>query len=324
MFRPRSPRPPVIPPIFLLASSCELVMASLTAASTMSCSISTSSGSTTSGSISIETSSRLPVMVALTAPPPALAVTVSLASSSWACCICCCICWTCCIILFTFCRFGTRFSRSLGHEPRDYKTFVQEESKRTMSLRTAGYRRWRALSRSITPASMAGSPSADSTVPTYRSARSPRPRHTGLFPSAPNPTRRCPSLPRTSASDFFPRCSAYPPRPQLLEVDGDLAILNLHAVGLEPEVRSPWHARVTPRLQVELEAVPGTQEHVAVLRLPVRARCVRYPHPLDGTQREPGSLVRACVGHDAKSLVVEAGPRDPAVPRPVPPHGSRR
>ena len=26
------------------------------------------------------------------APPPALAVTVSFANSSWACCICCCIC----------------------------------------------------------------------------------------------------------------------------------------------------------------------------------------------------------------------------------------
>ena len=66
----------------------------------MSSSISGSSGSIALGSILISLISPAPVALTVTMPPPAVASTVSFASSSCAFCICSCICCTCCISLF--------------------------------------------------------------------------------------------------------------------------------------------------------------------------------------------------------------------------------
>ena len=62
--------------------------------------MSTSSGSTASGSIVSSFSSRSPLIFTVTIPPPALASTTSLASSSWALAMSACIFWTCFIIWF--------------------------------------------------------------------------------------------------------------------------------------------------------------------------------------------------------------------------------
>ena len=85
-------------PIFVAASSWAERIASLTAAWTMSCSMSTSSGSTASGSIVSSLSSRSPLILTVTMPPPALASTTSFVSSSWALAMSACIFWTCFII----------------------------------------------------------------------------------------------------------------------------------------------------------------------------------------------------------------------------------
>ena len=61
--------------LLLLRARAPARFASVTAASTRSSSVSTSSGSTTPGSIEIATSSPLPVTVAFTTPPPAVAST---------------------------------------------------------------------------------------------------------------------------------------------------------------------------------------------------------------------------------------------------------
>src|SRR6185312_7019916 len=97
----RPPRPPVIPPIFELASSCAARRPSLTAAWTISASISASSGSTASGSIEISRRVRSPPNLTLTMPPPALASTVSSFSCACACSIWSCICCACFISAFT-------------------------------------------------------------------------------------------------------------------------------------------------------------------------------------------------------------------------------
>ena len=68
--------------IFEAASSWAARIASLTAAWTRSWSISTSSGSTASGSMRSSRSCRSPLILTVTMPPPALASTVSFASSS--------------------------------------------------------------------------------------------------------------------------------------------------------------------------------------------------------------------------------------------------
>src|SRR6266545_7287729 len=111
--------PPVIAPRFFDISSSTLREASLTAATTRSCSISTSFGSTTSFSMATARSSLEPFMVALTMPPPAEPSTRS--AAIWAC-ICACICCTCCIIFFGFIgspnAFRIRRSRRRGASGR--------------------------------------------------------------------------------------------------------------------------------------------------------------------------------------------------------------
>src|SRR5450759_3547623 len=86
--------PPVMRAILLAASSWAMRRASLKAASTISWSMSTSSGSTAWGSMTTLLTSSVPLMVTLTAPPPAEASTNSLASSSWARAMSACILWT--------------------------------------------------------------------------------------------------------------------------------------------------------------------------------------------------------------------------------------
>ena len=73
--------------------------ASLTAPVIMSARSSGSSGSIAAGSISILSIMPAPFAVTFTAPPPADASTVSVASSSCTRAISACICCTCCIIL---------------------------------------------------------------------------------------------------------------------------------------------------------------------------------------------------------------------------------
>ena len=84
-----------MPPIRFAASSWAERSASFTAAVTMSWRSSGSSGSIASGAILISRRCMSPVIVTLTMPPPALASTVSLLSSSCAFAISACICWAC-------------------------------------------------------------------------------------------------------------------------------------------------------------------------------------------------------------------------------------
>ena len=93
--------PPVIPPIFELASSWAARRPSLTAACTISASISASSGSIASGSMTISRRVRSPPIFTLTMPPPALASTTSSLSGSCACSIWLCICCACFISALT-------------------------------------------------------------------------------------------------------------------------------------------------------------------------------------------------------------------------------
>src|SRR6266700_4141761 len=105
-----SPSPAATDCIRFAASSRERSMASLTAATTRSCSISTSPA--TSGSMVIERSFCWPVTRALTAPPPAEASTSSFSRSAWTFAIWLCICCICFSIFIWFC-----ISRSLLQRP---------------------------------------------------------------------------------------------------------------------------------------------------------------------------------------------------------------
>ena len=68
--------------------------ASLTAEITRSCSISTSSGSTASGLMLMAVTTFLPLTVAVTTPPPTVAVNSLASTSSWARFMASCIsCW---------------------------------------------------------------------------------------------------------------------------------------------------------------------------------------------------------------------------------------
>src|SRR5438270_8825943 len=103
---PPPPRPPVAAPIFEAASSWAERSASFVAARTRSWSISTSSGSTAAASIFTSRTSRSPVTLTLTIPPPALASTTSFLSCSWAFIISACICCTWRSIWFMLGCFG--------------------------------------------------------------------------------------------------------------------------------------------------------------------------------------------------------------------------
>src|SRR5206468_1250488 len=92
---PGPPRPPVMPPILLAASCWAWSTAWLTAATTMSWRSSTSSGSTAAGSMRTSLTTRSPVTLTVTIPPPADASTSSSLSCSWAAIMSCCIFWTC-------------------------------------------------------------------------------------------------------------------------------------------------------------------------------------------------------------------------------------
>src|SRR4029079_2561573 len=82
--------PPVSLPSSCCTSSRDLRSASLHAASTRSSSICTSSLLTTSGSILTVTISCLPLSSTVTMPPPAVASTLRLPTSSCSAAICCC------------------------------------------------------------------------------------------------------------------------------------------------------------------------------------------------------------------------------------------
>src|SRR2546426_1489847 len=87
-----SPRPEATDCIFADAISFDLSIASLTAATTRSCSISGSPAA--SRSMRTETNFCVPVATTVTAPPPAVASTVSVSSSFCILCMRSCICCT--------------------------------------------------------------------------------------------------------------------------------------------------------------------------------------------------------------------------------------
>src|SRR5690606_33543402 len=91
--------------IFALDSASTLLEASLNAAATRSSTISWSDSRL--GSIRTLRHSLVPVRVTLTMPPPALPVTSSLASSSWARCRFSCIFCACCISWAILPRIGS-------------------------------------------------------------------------------------------------------------------------------------------------------------------------------------------------------------------------
>src|SRR5260370_31036813 len=95
------PIPPSMPPIFPWICSSTFFMASLAAATIMSCSISTSPA--TSGSILTARIFFCPSILMLTMPPPAVASTRISAISCWSfSCICCAWRITCCMLPGSF------------------------------------------------------------------------------------------------------------------------------------------------------------------------------------------------------------------------------